>query len=251
MPIGRWATGASLVSALAAGLVVTTVRPLPAQEEPYQIQWYQPLIALAGVSVFFLVDDPVRSYMLDNQTTTKDDIASGFKVIGEPRVFVAVPAVMMGAGLAFKKPGLTHAGLRAVSSAVLAGGINAALKVAFGRERPIEPEATPFEFEPFSLATDDASMPSGHTATAFGLMASLAEDVRPAWAKVGLYALATGTAWSRVYNNKHWTSDVVFGALVGVTSAKVIRGEWKAWGIRMPAVFTDGTQVTVSWQGSF
>jgi membrane-associated phospholipid phosphatase len=106
----------------------------------------------------------------------------------------------------------------------------------------------PLDFQPFS---GNQSMPSGHTASAFGFAASLAEDVHPRWAKIGLYTLATGTAWSRVYDNKHWTSDVVFGALVGITSAKIVSGKWLAWGIRMPAVFTDGHQVTVSWRGTF
>jgi membrane-associated phospholipid phosphatase len=106
----------------------------------------------------------------------------------------------------------------------------------------------PLDFKPFS---GNVSMPSGHTSSAFGFSASLADDVHPLWAKVGLYALATGTAWSRVYNNKHWTSDVVAGAVVGVTSAKLVSGKWRAWGIRPPAIFTDGKEVTVSWQGTF
>ena len=57
------------------------------------------MIALAGVSVFFLVDNPVRSYMLDNQTTTKDDAADVFRTVGEPEVWALVPAVMIGTGL--------------------------------------------------------------------------------------------------------------------------------------------------------
>ncbi len=170
---------------------------------------------------------------------------------GEPEVWALVPAVMVGTGLALKKPGLARSGLRAVTSAALAGGVTAILKVTFGRERPIEASAEPLDFEPFSLSTDDASMPSGHTATAFGLMASLAEDVHPLWAKIGLYTLATGTAWSRVYNNQHWTSDVIAGAIVGITSAKLVSGKWQVWGIRPPSIFTDGHQVTVSWQGTF
>jgi len=215
---------------------------------PHQIQWYEPVIAAAGVSVFFLVDNPVRSYMLDNQTTSKDDVASVFKKVGEPEVWALVPAVMVGTGLALKKPGLTRSGLRAVTSAALAGGITAVFKYALGRERPNVAGSEPLDFIPFS---GNVSMPSGHTSTAFGFAASLAEDVHPLWAKIGLYTLATGTAWSRVYNNQHWTSDVIAGAIVGITSAKIVSGKWLAWGIRMPAVFTDGHQVTVSWRGTF
>jgi membrane-associated phospholipid phosphatase len=215
---------------------------------PRQIQWFQPVIVAAGVSVFFLVDNPVRSYMLDNQTATKDDVASTFKKVGEPEVWALVPAVMIGTGLALKKPGLTQSGLRAVTSAALAGGITAVFKYTLGRERPSVTGSEPLDFIPFS---GNVSMPSGHTSTAFGFAASLAEDVHPLWAKIGLYTLATGTAWSRVYDNDHWTSDVIAGAIVGITSAKLVSGKWQVWGIRPPAVFTNGHEVTVSWQGTF
>lgn len=249
-PKGGRRAGSLLVAALIALAV-----PLSAQEAnaPHQIRWYEPLIAAAGVSVFFLVDNPVRSYMLDHQTSGKDNAADLFRKVGEPEVWVVVPAAMVGTGLLAKKPGLTHAGLRAVSSAALAGGVTGVLKWVFGRERPNQPGSEPDIWEPFNLefASGDASFPSGHASAAFGFVASLADDVDPWWAKAGLYALGVGTAWSRVYNNQHWTSDVVAGAIVGIGSAKLVSGRWRAWGIRMPAVFTDGHQVTVSWQGTF
>lgn len=253
MPSARSPKGGWWSFLLGAGMLVGTALPARAQAPPapHQIQWYEPVIVAAGVSVLFLVDNPVRSYMLDNQTTGKDNAADILKVMGQPEVWALVPAVMIGTGLAIKKQGLTHTGLRAVTSAALAGGVTAVLKWTFGRERPNVPGSEPLDFEPFENAGDDASLPSGHTASAFGFASSLAADVHPLWAKIGLYALATGTAWSRVYDNKHWTSDVVAGAVVGIASAKIVRGSWRVWGIRMPAVFTDGHQVTVSWHGTF
>lgn len=250
MPNARSPKGWLFPSLLVVGLAFGPVSPAVAQDlsVPRQITWYDPLIVAAGVSVFFLVDNPVRSYMLDNQTTTKDDLASAFKKVGAPQVWALVPAVMVGTGFALKKPGLTRSGYRAVTSALLAGGITAVFKYALGRERPSTSGAEPLDFIPFS---GNVSMPSGHTSTAFGFAASLAEDVHPLWAKIGLYALASGTAWSRVYDNAHWTSDVIAGAIVGITSAKLVSGKWQAWGIRPPSVFTDGHQVTVSWQGTF
>jgi membrane-associated phospholipid phosphatase len=250
MPITRSPKGCRLLSLLLIGLAWGAVSPVWSQEmtPPHQIQWYEPVIVAAGVSVFFLVDNPIRTYMVDHQTTGRDDVASVFKKVGEPEVWALVPAVMVGTGLALKKPGLTRSGLRAVTSAALAGGITAVFKYTLGRERPSVAGSEPLEFIPFS---GNVSMPSGHTSTAFGFAASLAEDVHPLWAKIGLYTLATGTAWSRVYNNNHWTSDVLAGAIVGITSAKLVSGKWQVWGIRPPAVFADGHQVTVSWQGTF
>jgi len=253
MPNRRSHKGGLLPGLLALGLATGWGQPLAAQADsiPYQIRWYQPVLAVAAISVLFFVDDPVRSYMLDNQTASKDDVAAVFKEVGEPAVWVGVPAAIAGVGLLTKNDGMARTGLRAVTSAALAGLVANGLKIVVGRERPIEADATPFEFEPFELSADDASFPSGHTSTAFGLAASLAMDVRPTWAKVGLYTVATGTAWSRVYNNKHWFSDVVAGALVGIGSAKLVRGDWQVWGIRPPAVFTDGRQVVGAWQGTF
>jgi membrane-associated phospholipid phosphatase len=235
----------ALLAAALAGICPTATAQT---DTPHQIQWYEPVIAAAGVSIFFLVDNPVRSYMLDNQTQGKDDAADVFRKVGQPEVWALVPAVMIGTGLVFKKPGLARTGLRAVTSAALAGGVTAVLKEVIGRVRPNVDGSEPLDFKPFS---GNASMPGGHTSAAFGFSASLADDVHPLWAKIGLYTLATGTAWSRVYNNKHWTSDVVAGAIVGIGSAKLVSGRWQVWGIRPPAVFTNGHEVTVSWQGTF
>jgi len=248
MPDTRSPKGGLGSLALSAVLLAGVCPPAAAQDVLHQIQWYEPVIAAAGVSIFFLVDNPVRTYMLDNQTQGKDDAADVFRKVGQPEVWALVPAVMVGTGLVFKKPGLTRSGLRAVTSAALAGGVTAVLKEVIGRVRPNVAGSEPLDFKPFS---GNASMPSGHTSAAFGFSASLAEDVHPLWAKIGLYALATGTAWSRVYNNEHWTSDVVAGAIIGITSAKLVSGKWQVWGIRPPAIFTDGREVTVSWQGTF
>jgi len=249
MPKPHSPKGGYRTLALSAAALIGVCPTASAQvTSSHQIQWFEAAIAAAGVSVFFLVDNPVRTYMLDNQTAGKDDAADAFRKVGQPEVWALVPAVMIGAGLAFKKPGLERSGLRAVTSAALAGGIAAVFKEVIGRVRPNVEGSEPLDFKPFS---GNASMPSGHTSAAFGFSASLAEDVHPLWAKIGLYALATGTAWSRVYNNEHWTSDVVAGAVVGITSAKLVSGRWQVWGIRPPAIFTDGREVTVSWHGTF
>ena len=64
------------------------------------------------------------------------------------------------------------------------------------------------------------SFPSGHTATAFASAEFLRReygDVSP-WIGVAGYAVAAGTGALRMYNNKHWFSDVVAGAGFGIAS---------------------------------
>lgn len=72
-------------------------------------------------------------------------------------------------------------------------------------------------------ASDHLSFPSGHTAEAFvgaEFMRLEYKDVSP-WYGVAGYAMATATGVLRMYNNKHWMSDVVAGAGVGIASTRV------------------------------
>jgi membrane-associated phospholipid phosphatase len=67
------------------------------------------------------------------------------------------------------------------------------------------------------------SFPSGHTAEAFAsaeFMRQEYKDVSP-WYGVAAYAAATATGYLRIYNNKHWLSDVVAGAGIGIASTKL------------------------------
>jgi hypothetical protein len=68
---------------------------------------------------------------------------------------------------------------------------------------------------------DPRSFPSGHTSATFATAMVLQEHY--GW-KLGVptFAVATYTAAERVYDNKHWASDVAFGALVGVLSGRTV-----------------------------
>ena len=67
------------------------------------------------------------------------------------------------------------------------------------------------------------SFPSGHTTTAFAAAAFLQHEYKNVspWYGVAGYAAATATGIIRLYNNKHWVSDVVAGAGVGIISTKL------------------------------
>lgn len=68
------------------------------------------------------------------------------------------------------------------------------------------------------------SFPSGHTATAFAAATVLHKEyglTRSPWFSVGGYAVAIGTGFMRVLNNRHWISDVIAGAGIGIMSTEL------------------------------
>lgn len=72
-------------------------------------------------------------------------------------------------------------------------------------------------------ASGDQSFPSGHTAWAFASAEFLKQeyaDVSPCIGYGG-YVVASVVGGLRIYNNKHWLSDVVAGAGLGIASTKI------------------------------
>jgi membrane-associated phospholipid phosphatase len=70
--------------------------------------------------------------------------------------------------------------------------------------------------------SDYLSFPSGHTAEAFAsaeFMRQEYKDVSP-WYGFAGYIVAATTGYLRMYNNKHWFSDVIGGAGIGIASTK-------------------------------
>ena len=68
------------------------------------------------------------------------------------------------------------------------------------------------------------SWPSGHTATAFVGATLLHKEyglTRSPWWSVAGYGVATATGVMRVLNNRHWISDVMSGAGIGIMSTEL------------------------------
>ena len=71
------------------------------------------------------------------------------------------------------------------------------------------------------------SWPSGHTATAFVGATILHKEyglTRSPWYSIAGYTVATATGVMRVLNNRHWISDVLSGAGIGILSTELAYG---------------------------
>ncbi len=117
----------------------------------------------------------------------------------------------------------------AALQAMLTGGIAVmSLKLLTHRVRPAEQDIfDPYQFKGASFARDNLSFPSGHATIAFALASSLSSyyeyDLRLA---IPLFAIASATAFQRVYDFQHWPSDVLAGAFLGSWIGNKI-GKWQ------------------------
>ncbi len=96
----------------------------------------------------------------------------------------------------------------AISIATVASLVNG-IKYSVKRERPDNSRKTSF--------------PSGHTANAFLIATMFYKEygMLSPWVGIGSYASASTVAVMRMLNNRHWMSDVLFGAGIGIFSAEL------------------------------
>jgi membrane-associated phospholipid phosphatase len=220
--------------------------PEPIQN-PLVLRWWHGLAFLGGISGLMLLDQPAQRFVQRNRSSHSDDAASVLRHFGQPEVYGTVTLGLVGAGLISGNDDLTRAGGRLAATLAVAGAAATGMKVATGRPRP-NASLDADGYNPFS---GNDAMPSGHTTVAFALATALADDIHRTWATVGLYTVATGVGWSRMNDNKHWLTDVATGAMVGITSAKLVNGHWRIFHLHPPSVLLGPRYAGLSWQVRF
>ena len=127
---------------------------------------------------------------------------------------------------------LSEVGLHTTEAIVASGAIVGATKGIMGRQRPFLEKGDPADFfigRGFGNG-GLASLPSGHTAAAFSAATVLSIEAHRSWPKAApiisplLYGGATAVGLARMYDSRHWASDVALGATVGtLTGIQVMR----------------------------
>ena len=112
------------------------------------------------------------------------------------------------------------------------------IKHLFGRARPSLIDLVgPFHFDMFAFKSTYASMPSGHTVSAFAMAVSLGWMApRLRWPLLGLAVLI---AISRVVISSHYPSDVIAGAGLGTACAILLRRAFALRGLAFRWTPTD------------
>lgn len=177
------------------------------------------LITGATVGLFF-IDNEARSFSVINNKYSRTIPAEAARIYGEPYATGSIALLLALQGWSASNNKNLETSFQIIQSFSYTAIATGILKFSFGRSRPFT-NASPATFNPFqSLMDKDHSFPSGHTSVAFSLSTILYlnnQDNKAAW----LYFIpAISTAFSRVYQNYHWLSDVFFGACIGYFTAK-------------------------------
>lgn len=104
------------------------------------------------------------------------------------------------------------------------------VKRVIGRGRPyVWSDPHPFDFTPLVWASDYSSLPSGHATNAFA--AAIAIGSLWPGMRVPMWILAALIALSRIVVLAHFPSDVIVGAVVGITGALLVRSWFASRGL--------------------
>lgn len=183
------------------------------------------LAGLFGVSaVVYVYDKEIFDAFQSNKTKTKDNISKYFiEPWGSGLYSLPLLGVIYLTG--HKKNHHKNVALTGLKAYLLSGGASFILKHLFHRHRPGDDNPpNPYLWEgPFPFTTDNTSFPSGHTTTAFAIASVLAQGYKDKlWIGLTSYSVATLVGLSRVYDGKHWASDVLVGAVLGTFVGTVL-----------------------------
>jgi len=171
------------------------------------------VVSVVAVGAAGFADLRLREQALASDGPGARDLARGVRALGSPAVLG--PAVLLGylTGRALDRPVLAAACKRVGASLLVTGVAVGGLKIAVGRVRPDESALESDPYQPFS---GHSSFPSGHAAMAFAAATALDRETQARWVPWVAYPLAGLVGWSRVRDDRHWTSDVVAGAALGL-----------------------------------
>lgn len=215
---GIWQLGTYDLGSVFGGMGYAYTRPLHWKGS----QW----AAFGGVMVVtagvYAVDTPISEYFIENRENVPPFIRDFGREYASPVTNYILTGAVYLTGLFTRDAKLRRTGVLLISSASAAGLVQQFLKGAVGRARPLSGE-TKSTFMPFWGGDSDYhSFPSGHAVLAFTNAYAIAKQFRSPWVKAGIYAVGMVPGISRLWEGKHWLSDVVFSWALSIVTVEAI-----------------------------
>ena len=143
---------------------------------------------------------------------------------------IALSVGMFAVGHVAHRAKLAALGKWGIEAVAISGSATLLIKGLAGRTRPFAAAGDVGNYRLGRGFRNDsfASFPSGHTSAAFAVATVLARGTADDAPRTHYivssfaYTAATLIGISRLYANKHWTSDVVVGAALGITSGLAV-----------------------------
>ncbi|MCH5597697.1 phosphatase PAP2 family protein [Niabella ginsengisoli] len=190
--------------------------------------WIRLSAVMGGVGTLMIFDKQIKSVFLHNQNNFTNSVANVVEPVGDFYGLLIFPVVYT-SGLITQNKHIESIGLRGSKAMAITSVITLVSKNIIRRQRP-DATNNPYNYAlPFSK-NKYTSTPSAHSAIAFTLATALAEEFpKEKWLAPVAYSIASLTAVSRIYHNRHWASDVLIGAALGhfVTKAVYAAGNKK------------------------
>ena len=182
--------------------------------------WIMAGSVAVGTGFFIGLDEEIRGVFEENRSSTTDDFANLFEPFGNGLVTIPALAAFYIFGHYDENAKAKQTALIATESFLITGLYTTVLKVSMGRHRP-STGGSSTSFDGFT--TDHKSFPSGHTSPAFAIAPVIANKYEETpYIKPISYGIASLTGLSRINDEKHWASDVFFGAALGYFTSKTI-----------------------------
>ncbi len=140
---------------------------------------------------------------------------------GSPQVNYAATGVVYLTGLFSKNEKLRRTGVLLLSSASAAGLLQHATKNIIGRARPASGQSND-TFKPFTGDKLFFSFPSGHAILAMSNAHAIAKQFDNIWIKTGIYTVGSIPGFSRLWDDRHWLSDVVLSTTIAIFTVEAI-----------------------------
>jgi membrane-associated phospholipid phosphatase len=192
-------------------------------------------VVIAGALLARRLDERLSLRIQDSSTQANARLHT---ISGIVRTTAAPGALIIGttmyaAGRLTREEHLAALGLHGTEALILGEAIGGVMKGFIGRQRPyVKPQNShSFGFmRGFSGGDQFRSFPSGHTLAAFAAAGAVTSETSGWWPEtrwvIGpvLFTGAALTGASRMYDNRHWASDVIVGAGIGTFAGlKVVR----------------------------